>query len=309
MSKKLISSSVVFLLITFKVLYGQNCIKVDKVDKITNQRIIETSEYKTYGSKIFDGHDNFWGFYVFFSILDDKLYFSINDYGKYHVTQPFEYIILKLSNDSLLDLSNYRAGGAYRSGNSISTEKSFLLLNKKEIELLKNYNITFIRFSPGASPMDAKIDKSLGDRIRKDINCIWAKLPPNYFQNLEEINSNENKSNVIDKIPVASSSDTIHSINKQWKLAAILDSSGLPRKLAFNKIIKLNNNGEFKQTIIFENGKVVEMSGTYNLINEGKLLMISFPKDNISQSLLIGKLTKTELILKASDHQSIYTSY
>ena len=166
--------------------FAQDCAKVDKIDKFSNTRTIETDKYKVYGSKngaailLLSGNlPNSWGFYLFFTFKNNELFLSINDNGEYHYTHTINDITLKLSNNELITLKNFKSNGAYQKGN-FNYEISDTKISKQILDKLIEYSITDIRFDSEISPLDAHIDNSLGEKIKKEAICISSYLPANF---------------------------------------------------------------------------------------------------------------------------------
>ena len=318
-NKKYVVAGLILIIASANI-FAQDCAKVDKIDKFSNTRSIESEKYKVYGSKngaailLLTGNvPRSWGFYLFFTFKNNELFLSINDNGEFHYPHTINDITLKLSNNELISLKNFKSNGSYQKGD-FSYEISDTKISKQILEKLITYNITDIRFDSEISPLDAHIDNSLGEKIKKEALCISSYLPANFStQSNNIINNTQSQiesNNNNDEMPIPTNDTASVSLYKQWKLVAQLDSNGMPKDLNLTFIIQYSSDGTYKISIAISNGKVLKPNtGKFRLLNDDKVLIMTNDTDGKSSNAIITKLSKSELNVKSEKYQVFYIAY
>jgi hypothetical protein len=310
-SIKTLGIVLLLLFSSFKII-AQDCAKVDKTDEFTKARTVETNRARVYGASVASlalTNSPDWGYYVFFTLKNNELFFSLSDEGQYHSTSVFDSISLKLSNDTIITLKNFQSDGAYEGFNNYDYEKSHSKIGKKALDMLMEFNITYIKFNISINTLQTKVDKSTGDKIKKAANCISTYLPASFVTQSANIDL---QGQIVEKnstLPQPTNDTTSVTLYKQWKLMASLDSTGIPMDMSTTTFMQFNSNGTYKTTLVLKDGKVFVSNGKFQLLNDSKLIVFTLDTNGKSSNAAITKFTKTEIVFKNQKYQSIYVAY
>lgn len=312
--KKLLLFTVLILSVNS---FAQKCsYSIDKTDEFTKKRTARTKAETLFENK----SGAFWNSALFdientkveFFVSADydggirSLLFILNESNNAKHTEDYSALQLLLTTDSVITFykpanEGYKYDGAYMYWR-------FYTLTDDQWNYLKVTPIKKIRLHYEDNTQgDIEINKKYVNSISNVINCLDdLNLPITQVQEKDEIKTIP-KQETKDELPVPTNDTASISIYKQWKVVVSIGKDGIP-KSNVNQIIQYNNNGTYKSTITSTGGGKIESKGTFQILNDNKVIVNTSDDGKIS-SAAITKLTNKELDLKGEEFQTIFVVY
>jgi hypothetical protein len=178
-----------------QIVHAQNCASSVRLDAFTNERIVESDAVTIYGGSILDAdHQE----YLFsFQLKNDTILVCLDPAGKFMNTVTFRSVVIKLSDNTFINLTNFIEAGTVRLGDLIY-DKSYSKIDKATLIKLSTLKITDFRYfvapprenasihntltdAAGAhqdsrTPFDSSLSANRAQKVMKIANCMLTYL-------------------------------------------------------------------------------------------------------------------------------------